>query len=107
MARFISIGDLEFVIVALRWSHNPDLVGARDQAEHLLRSMPRDRLSALHAGLNESSSDARAMGDARILCEQAAALFRQGQPDAECLLWLETGAAARRVNIRNHEGNDD
>ena len=107
MARFVSIGDLEFAIMAVRWEHITALVGARDGAEQLLRAMPGDKLSVLHGGLNGGSLHARAFGDALALCEQAAQPFRQGRPDAVCLLWLETGEHARKVNVQTHEGNDD
>jgi hypothetical protein len=39
--------------MAVRWEQKTALVSARDRAEHLLRSMPREKLAALHAGLNE------------------------------------------------------
>ena len=89
--------------MAVRWEHKTDLVSARDLAEQLLRSMPRDKLAGMHAGLIHTS----AYGEARGLCEQAARPFRQGRPDAECLLWLETGERARKVNARANDGNDD
>ena len=93
--------------MAVRWQHKADLVSARDLAEQLLRSMPRDKLAGLHAGLNEGSFHTHAFGEAFGLCEQAAQPFRQGRPDAECLLWLETSERARKVNVRAYEGNDD
>jgi len=107
VARFVSIDDLEFAIMAVRWKHKADLVSARDLAEQLLRSMPRDKLAGMHAGLNQGNLHTRAFGEARGLCEQAAQPFRQGRPGAECLLWLETGERARKVDMRIHEGNDD
>jgi hypothetical protein len=107
VARFVSIEDLEFAIMAVRWEHKTALVSARDRAEQLLRAMPRDKLSVLHAGLNKGSLHTSAYGEARGLCEQAARPFRQGRPDAECLLWLETGERARKVNARANDGNDD
>ena len=107
MARFVSIDDLEFAIMRLRWEHKADLVSARDRVEQLLRSMPHEKLAALHAGLNQGSCHSRAFGEAHGFFEQAAQPFRQGRPDAECLLWLETGERARKVNPRTHEGNDD
>jgi hypothetical protein len=65
--------------------------------------MPREQL----AGLNEGSLNTRAFGESLGLCEQVAQLFRQGRPNAECLLWLETHERARTVNVRTHKGNDD
>jgi hypothetical protein len=41
--------------MAVRWEHKTALVSARDRAEQLLRSMPREKLAALHARLNEKS----------------------------------------------------
>ena len=105
--RFVSIDDLEFAILAVRWEDKAALVSARDRAEQLLRSMPHEKLAALHTGLNQGYLHARAFGEAQGLCEQAARPFRQGRPDAECLMWLETGERARKVNLRAHEGNDD
>jgi len=93
--------------MAVRWERKTALVSARDRAEQLLRSMPRENLAALHAGLNEGSLHTRVFGEAHGLCEQATQPFRQGRPDAECLLWLETGERARKVNVRTHEDNDD
>ena len=93
--------------MAVRSEHKTAPVSARDRAEQLLRSMPREKLAALHAGLNEGSLHNRAFGEALGLCEQAAQPFRVGRPDAECLLWLETGERARKVNSRTHEDNDD
>ena len=54
MARFVSRDDLEFAIMRLRWEHKADLVSARDRVEQLLRSMPHEKLAALHAGLNKA-----------------------------------------------------
>jgi hypothetical protein len=107
VARFVFIDELEFAIMAVRWKHKADLLSARDLAEQLLRCMPRDKLAGLHAGLNEGNLHTRAFGEARGLCEQAAKPFRQGRPDLECLLWLDTGMRARKVNMLTHEGNDD
>jgi hypothetical protein len=107
VARFVSIDDLEFAIMAVRWEHKTALASARDGAEQLLRAMPHEKLAALHVGLNQGSLHTRAFGDALALCEQAAQPLRQGRPDAVCLLWLETGERARKVNVRTHEGNDD
>jgi hypothetical protein len=61
MARFVSIEGLEFAIMAVRWEHKTRMVSARDRAEQLLRSMPREKLAALHAGLNEGSLHTRAL----------------------------------------------
>lgn len=69
--------------------------------------MRRDKLAELHAGLNRGNLHTPAFGEARRLCEEAAQPFREGHPDAECLLWLETGERARKVNMRTHEDNDD
>ena len=49
--------------MAVRWKHKTALVSARDRAEQLLRSMPREKLAALHAGLNEGSLHTRAFPD--------------------------------------------
>jgi hypothetical protein len=95
-ARFVSIEGVEFSIMAVRWEHKTALGSARDRTEQLLRSMPRENLAALHAGQNEGSLHTRAFGEALGLCEQAAQRFGLGRPDAECLLWLETGERARK-----------
>jgi hypothetical protein len=93
--------------MAVGWEHKTALVSARDRAEQLLRSISREKLAALHAGLNEGSLHTRAFGEALGLCERTAQPFRLGSPDAECLLWLETCERVRKVNSRTHEGNDD
>jgi hypothetical protein len=47
--------------MAVRWEHKTALVSARDRAEQLLRSMPHEKLAALHAGLSEGSLHTRAL----------------------------------------------